>query len=145
MYPTTPEERQVYEQLVRYFRAIDEGDFADAAHLMARATVRTSEGTWQGPSGGAELLTRLRLYDGRPATKHLMSTWDIHFEAAGIVAKSLVYVLVLQATEELPLSLIRATRYADTFVKDENTWYLSERDTTVGELTGDLRHHVSPV
>jgi len=145
MYPTTLDERQIYEQIVRYLRAIDEGDFATAAQFVARATLRTSEGTWRGGVEGVGLFTRLRLYDGRPATKHLMSTWDVDFDGAGTVAKSLVYVLVLQATGDLPLSLIRASRFADTFVKDERGWYLAERDARVGEHTGDLSHHQLPI
>lgn len=143
MYPTTPDERAIYEQEVGYCRLVDDGDFDGAARLCARATVKTSEGVWHGEAEVRHLLAQIRLYDGRPRTKHLLSVCDIQFAEHEEAATALVYVLVLQATDDLPLRLVQAKRFADVFLKDGDRWYLSTRDASVGELDGDLRHHVA--
>ena len=142
MYPTTADERQIYEQHIRYLRLLDGGQFEDAARLFARAVVRTPEGTWEGEHGAREALGRIILHHGSPRTKHLMSTCDIVVRTDDEQASTLIYVLTLQATASLPLQLIRATRFSDTFVKDSGIWYLTERDETVGRRDGYLSEHL---
>ena len=142
MYPTTADERQIYEQHVRYFRLLDEGQFDDAARLFARAVVRTPEGTWEGEPGAREALDHIILHDGSPRTKHLMSTCDIVVRTDGQQASTLVYVVTLQATANLPLQLIRATRFSDTFVKDSGFWHLTVRDETAGRRDGYLSEYL---
>jgi hypothetical protein len=142
MYPTTADERQIYEQHIRYFRLVDEGQFDEASRFFARAVARTPEGTWEGEHGAREALGHIILYAGSPRTKHLMSTCDIVVRTDGQQASTLMYVLTLQATASLPLQLIRATRFSDTFVKDSGFWYLTERDEATGRRDGYLSEHL---
>jgi hypothetical protein len=87
-------------------------------------------------------VNRIILHDGSPGTKHLMSSCDIQVAPGGREASTLTYVLVLQATSQLPLQLIRATRVHDKFVRDTGGWHLAERDETVGRRDGNLTQHL---
>jgi hypothetical protein len=142
MYPTTADEREIYEQEVRYFRLVDEGRFDEAARLFSGAVARTPEGTWEGEGGARAAFDGVILHDGMPRTKHLLSTCDIQISDDGRHASALVYVLILQATAHFRLQLVRATRFSDTFVNDGQGWYLVERDETVGRRDGDLSQHL---
>jgi hypothetical protein len=142
LYPTTTDERDIYAQEVRYFRLVDAGRFDEAVRFFRGAVVRTADGTWDGERGARTALDRIKLHGGTPRTKHLMSTFDIRVSDGGREAHTLVYVLILQATPEFPLQLIRAMRMADTFAKDGDGWHLVERDESIGTRDGDLTQHL---
>ena len=142
MYPTTPDERDIYEQYVIYYRHLDEGRFDDCSQFFAEASVHTPDGTWEGAGAARASLGRIRLHDGSPRTKHLLSTCDIVVGPEERQATALVYVMILQAAAGLPLRPIRVTWCDDVFVKNGERWRLTERDESIGRRDGDLTEHL---
>lgn len=131
--------------LHRYAECIDSGDFAGAASIFRRATVKAG--------GGAELVGAeameahwqrwVRVYPcGTPRTKHVVTNVIIEFGDDGTTAATRSYYTVFQATDVLPLQPICSGRYHDTFAKDAGGWYLTSRDYTLMDLTGDLSQHL---
>jgi hypothetical protein len=50
---------------------------------------------------------------------------------------------VLQATDELPLQIVAAGRYHDTFEQVDGSWRFSYRDYSMLDLKGDLSGHLN--
>ena len=59
----------------------------------------------------------------------------------GRTASTRSYFLVLQATEVLPLQVVIAGRYLDTFERADGAWRFTDR-LIVSELIGDLSQHI---
>jgi 3-phenylpropionate/cinnamic acid dioxygenase small subunit len=129
----------------RYAELIDLGDLDGVAALFADATW-TATGRTQ-PLRGAEQARRaydgVILYDGIPRTKHVISnvTIELADDAASADARS--YFTVLQAHPDLPLQVIIAGRYHDTFAKRDGGWQFASREI-LPDLLGDLSRHLAP-
>lgn len=130
-----------------YCRLIDAGDFAGLGALLARATLRTEDGTPL--ASGAEAVTAfyaglVRIHeDGTPMTQHLVANTVFHDPPGdGSVTATSTYV-VLQATPRLRLQPVIAGTYVDTFAPDASgRWHFTERRFGVGRA-GDLSHHLT--
>ncbi|TYL51772.1 nuclear transport factor 2 family protein [Nocardioides sp. BGMRC 2183] len=134
--------------LNRYCRLVDTGDFAGVGALMSRATLRSMDGVEL--AAGEEAVARMyativRLHeDGTSRTQHVVVNTvfdeayaDVH--ADGALATSTY--LVLQATGDLPLQPIATGGYVDTFARDSDGWYFTERRFAM-TLTGRLDQHL---
>ncbi len=123
---------------------IDAGDFAGLSALFTRATLRT-EGFDDVRRGAAEVRAlyegMVKLYDGKPSTQHVTTNIAIEVDDDALTATARSAYTVLQATAELPLHVVIAGRYADTFSRDASGWYFTERVISLG-LMGNLSAHL---
>ena len=62
-------------------------------------------------------------------------------ESAG-TATCRSYYTVLQQTETLPLQVIAAGRYHDTFARVDGAWGFASRDYSLFDMQGDLSQHL---
>jgi SnoaL-like protein len=131
--------------IYRYCDRIDRGDFAGLAQLFAHAELHVPAlpQPLRGVAAIEALYTRFtRLYPdtGTPKTRHVTS--NVIIEAQGEdAARAQSYVLVHQATPELPLQPIIGGRYYDRFVRVAGTWRFAERRMEI-DLFGDLSAHL---
>jgi 3-phenylpropionate/cinnamic acid dioxygenase small subunit len=127
-----------------YAERLDAGDFAGVAELFAEATLRTDG--QPGAARGREEVHALyaatvKLYGGRPCTRHVTTNLVIEVDPAGGTAAARSYFTVFQARPELPLQAIIAGRYRDRFTRRDGVWRFAERVICI-ELVGDLRFHL---
>jgi 3-phenylpropionate/cinnamic acid dioxygenase small subunit len=134
-----------------YAERVDGGDLEGVAELFAHATYRAAlaDGTITTFSGRDEVLTCLRgmvrLYDGKPSTKHVTTNLVIDVEGDSDDPRSATcrsYYTVLQARPDLPLQPIVAGRYHDTFVRDGERWRFTDR-LIFTDLVGDVSTHLT--
>ena len=124
-----------------YARLLDAGDFDGLAALFEHATWRSAaHGTvLHGTSEVRSVYDRIRLHDGSPRTKHLITNLSIDIEPGGESASSHCYFTVLQGiTAGNPIEITVAGQYIDTFEKIQATWRFADRLFIV-DLEGDQR------
>lgn len=132
--------------LHRYAEAIDDGDFAGVADLLADAEIVDPTGTVIA-AGRDEVLalyeaTTRRYEDGTPRTQHLVTNVIVEVDPADrqrATARS--RFTVLQATDGLSLQPIVAGRYEDAFAVIDGRWRFVRR-LMRPTLLGDLSHHL---
>jgi 3-phenylpropionate/cinnamic acid dioxygenase small subunit len=131
--------------LYRYCDCMDRGDFNGAAALFAHADLHVPARAE--PLRGAEAIAAMytqftRVYpDTRtPKTRHVTS--NVIIEPAGEgAARAQSYVLVHQATDQLPLQPIISGRYYDRFERVGGAWRFCERRMEM-DLFGNLSAHL---
>jgi len=126
-----------------YAGRLDAGDFEGVAALFEEATWR-SESTGEVRRGREEVRAvyeRVRLYDGSPRTKHLITNLTIDVEPDVDRAAAECCFTVLQGIEAgEPIQIILSGRYVDRFERSAGVWRFSDRLFIV-DLTGDLGRH----
>jgi 3-phenylpropionate/cinnamic acid dioxygenase small subunit len=129
----------VTDLLYRYAELIDAGDFDGVGELLGR-------GNFMGVSGASSIAklfatTTRRFPDhgNTPRTRHLVQNPIVDVDGDSASARSTF--CVVQGTETVPLQPIVVGRYADTFARDEDGWYFTERKVDV-ELVGDVSAHL---
>ena len=129
-----------------YAERLDAGDLDGVARLFDRAVWRSP----QHPDGlrGAEAVRRVydgvRLYDGSPRTKHVISHLVVEVDAddgAGSASARCSFT-VLHAVGAGAARPILSGRYHDTFACDGTAWHFTGR-TTLVDLVGDVSGHFS--
>lgn len=128
-----------------YAELLDTGDFAALGRLFERATVRVHGSGRQ--AQGAEAARRMlvgsvRLYDGIPSTKHLITNLIVELAGDRQSATVRSYYAALQACEGLSLQPIIAGRWHDRLERDGDQWFFVER-LIYPDLIGDLRFHIT--
>jgi 3-phenylpropionate/cinnamic acid dioxygenase small subunit len=141
-----PDAREAITALVHgYAEKLDDGDLEAVARLFRGATYKAAGA--EARRGEAEVLAvlrrRVRLHDGLPRTKHVISNLVIEVDEGGGTAAARSYFTVLQATARLPLQPILAGRYHDRFVCEDGAWRFAARTVHI-DLTGDLSEHLAP-
>jgi hypothetical protein len=129
----------------RYCDRLDRGDFAGVGALFAHADFYVPAAP--GPIRGAAVVESLyarytRLYpdSGTPKTRHV--TTNLIIEPEGLdAARAQSYVVVFQATDELPLQPVIACTNQDRFARVDGSWRFSERRIEIN-LSGDLSVHL---
>ncbi len=139
--------REIEHLLYLYAERIDDGDFAGVGALF-------EHGAFFGVRGAAavqalyEATTRRHPVPGRdgpgtPRTQHLVSNVVVEVDDEAGTAASRSRFQVLQATETLPLQVVAAGRYRDTFHRVDGTWWFRSREADV-DLLGDVSQHLLP-
>jgi 3-phenylpropionate/cinnamic acid dioxygenase small subunit len=126
-----------------YAELIDAGDLAGAAALFRHGHV---------VSGGERIVGEdaivamwrgwMRLYDGRPRTRHIITNPIITLDEGGAAAACRSQYTVLQATDTLPLQPIITGRYHDRLRIIDCAWCFVERNYAEIDLTGNLGGHL---
>lgn len=136
--------RQVENLLYAYAERIDSGDLAGVAELFRHGRIEAAPGV---VFEGAEAVRSMydaatRLYDdGTPRTRHVTTNVAVEVDRATGTATSHAYYTVFQQTDDLPLQVIVAGRYHDSFHRVDGEWCFEVREMFV-DLTGDLSHHL---
>ena len=130
---------QITELLYRYAELIDAGDFDGVGALLGR-------GNFMGVAGAEAIATlfatttrRFPEHGNRPRTRHLVLNPIVDIDADSARARSTF--VVVQQTDTVALQPIVVGRYADTFARDEQGWYFTERRVDV-EMVGDVSDHL---
>ena len=146
----TPQERIDAEQAIArivydYARAVDTGDFERLRHIFRHGRVRVHgvDGEHTGGDGVVDMFQRYTKFfdDGTPSTKHVTTNLLIDVEDSGQRATSWSYFTVLQARPELPLQIVIAGRYLDTWEPRDGGWALVDRFEYC-DLIGDMSQHI---
>jgi 3-phenylpropionate/cinnamic acid dioxygenase small subunit len=126
-----------------YASRLDAGDLDGVSALFEHATWR-SESTGEVLRGREEvraIYERVRLYDGSPRTKHLISNLSIDVEPDVGRATAECCFTVLQGVDPGdPIQIVLSGRYVDRFERVAGVWRLADRLFVV-DLTGDLARH----
>jgi len=132
--------------LYRYAELMDLGDLEGVAALFARAEVKVGGGAIV---HGAEPMLELwranvKIHPcGTPRTKHVITNAIVEVDEAAGSAACRSYYTVLQATPDLPLQVIGAGRYHDTFARDaQGAWHFATRDYSMFDSVGNLAEHL---
>jgi 3-phenylpropionate/cinnamic acid dioxygenase small subunit len=146
--PPEPLYASIARLVFGYAERLDAGDLDGMAELFAKADVVT-----QGPDGPAVISGKKAVFDafdgsvrrfadGTPATQHVTTNLivDPGQELGTATARS--YFTVLQSTEKLPLQVILAGSYQDSFILDDDGWRFAERRIRI-ERVGDLSEHLT--
>ena len=125
-----------------YAYTFDGGDFDAFAALFEHGTLHLTG--VDDPATGSAAVRRLIdrcviLYDGKPATNHLMH--NLVVDVDGDTARASTYVQVLQGGPDFPLQTIATAIYHDVLHRHDGTWTFAER-VTEGSLRGDLSRHL---
>jgi 3-phenylpropionate/cinnamic acid dioxygenase small subunit len=127
-----------------YAELLDTGDIEGLGRLFTAATLRR-QGTSE-ELEGAQAVQRLiedsvHLYDGIPATKHLITNLIVEVDHDRRSATARSYYTAFQARPELPLQPIIAGRWHDRFEREGDDWRFADR-LIYTDLVGDLRFHI---
>ncbi len=127
-----------------YAYTFDSGDFDAFAALFEHGTLHL-RGV-DDPATGSAAVRRLVdrcviLYDGIPATNHLMHNLVVDIDDDGETAHASTYVQVLQGLPDLPPQTIATGIYRDVLRRRDGAWTFAER-VIDGSLRGDLSRHL---
>jgi ketosteroid isomerase-like protein len=143
MAPVPSDEQAITALIHAYAERLDEGDLDGVAALFAEATWRTPARAE--PLRGAAAVRRayagVRLYDGRPCTKHVLTNVTVEVAPDAATARARSYFTVLQARPDLPLQPIICGRYHDAFTRGPDGWRFADR-LILPDLIGELSHHL---
>jgi 3-phenylpropionate/cinnamic acid dioxygenase small subunit len=128
--------------LYRYAEAFDDGDFVGAARLFDRGCLIAGGKT----ISGVEAITAMwrqwvRLYDGKPRTRHITTNPIIEIADDGQSATCRSQWTVIQATEDFAMQLVGSGRYHDTFALMDGAWHFTERTYAKVDMAGDTSAH----
>jgi len=136
--------REIENLVYAYAERIDAGDLVGVGELFRNGRIEAAPGV---VFEGADQVRGLyegatRLYDdGTPHTKHVTTNVAVEVDDEAGTATARSYYTVFQQTDALPLQVIIAGRYRDTFHRVEGEWWFDTRQMFV-DLTGDLSHHL---
>lgn len=128
--------------LHRYAELVDGGDFDEVGELFERARVFMSGPAGDavaGPAVAAIMRRFVRLHDGVPRTRHIVTNSIFEFDGHTASARSSYVVLQILAA---PLIIVTG-RYHDRFARDgaSDEWYFTERVIHV-DAVGDVSGHL---
>lgn len=137
-------ETVILNLLHRYAEMVDNGDFDGVSSLFGRARVYMSgplDDAVPGESVGAVMRRFVRLYDGVPQTRHVITNTIIEMADDRMTATTRSYFTVMQIIS-VP-EIIVVGRYHDRFSRAGNseTWHFTERIIMV-DAVGDVSNHL---
>jgi hypothetical protein len=127
-----------------YALLLDGGDMDAVAALCARSTWRSEPAgrVLRGSEEVRPIYAQVKLYEGVPRTKHLLTNLTVDVEPGASTASAHCYWTVLQNMEPgNPVEIILSGQYVDTFEKAEGAWRFADRLIKV-DLTGDASRHM---
>lgn len=138
-----PDRAEIAALVQSYASLLDAGQLDDVAALFEHATWRsTATGTTlQGTDQVREVYSRVRLYDGSPRTKHLITNLSVEVEDGADTAAAECYFTVLQGVVPgEPIHVILSGRYVDRFERVNERWRFADR-LFIADLIGDQSRH----
>lgn len=138
--------REAIERLLyAYSDTIDRGDFEATAQLFGDDGLYGMLGS--GAAQGAQQVLAtfqrsVRLYDGVPRTRHIVTNVIIDVEPGAITGTAQSYVHVMHQPPGMPLVPIAAGTYHDRVHLVNGDWRFAERRMHI-ELVGDMTTHLT--
>lgn len=125
-----------------YCEVMDAGDFEGLGQMFADA--RLIDHKEREIARGAAAVTELwkamvRLYDGSPRTRHLVSGPVIEVDGDSATCRS--SYLVMQLPPDGGLIPVAAGRYRDTFARTDGRWHFTVRQMFLDQ-PGDMSRHM---
>lgn len=135
-------ESDIARLIYTYCYLMDAGDFDAVGNLFANATWQLSpEQVTTGKTEIVELLQgAMRLYDGKPGTRHVVTNILTDVADDGLTAHSFSYIHTTQVVEGFPLQLIFQGRFEDHFTCVDGGWQFTSR-LAHADGAGDMSHH----
>jgi len=131
---------EITELLYRYAELIDAGDFDGVGKLLGRGNFMGVAGAETIAALFAKTTRRFPEHGNTPRTRHLVLNPIVELD--GDTARARSTFCVVQQTETVPLQPIVVGRYADTFARDDNGWYFTERVVDV-QMVGNVSDHLN--
>lgn len=130
--------------LYRYAMLFDDGAFVEAAHLFDAGGVVAEGHVIKGAENIAAMWsTWVKLYDGKPNTRHITTNPIIALSDNGQTATCQSQWTVIQAAPGYPLQIVASGRYEDKFAIIDDAWAFIERRYAQSDLAGDLSAHLN--
>jgi 3-phenylpropionate/cinnamic acid dioxygenase small subunit len=130
----------VTELLYRYAELIDAGDFDGVGTLLGRGTFMGVAGPGHIGELFAKTTRRFPEHANTPRTRHLVLNPIVELD--GDTARARSTFCVVQQTDTVALQPIVVGRYADSFARDADGWYFTERLVDV-QMVGDVSDHLN--
>ena len=138
--------REAIERLLyAYSDTIDRGDFEATAQLFGDDGLygMLGSGAAQGTQQVLATFERsVRLYDGVPRTRHIVTNVIIDVEPGATTGTARSYVHVMHQPPGMPLVPIAAGTYHDRVHLVNGDWLFAERRMHI-ELVGDMTTHLT--
>ena len=140
-------ETAITSLLYRYAEEVDAGRFEGlATGLFAHARFVVAPPPAEPIDGAAmaDLMARttIRYSDGTPRTRHVITNPIVTVDEAAGTATCRSYYTVMQQVGDLPLQPVVCGHYHDTFVRVDGEWRFHQRDYTLMDLVGDVSRHL---
>jgi 3-phenylpropionate/cinnamic acid dioxygenase small subunit len=127
-----------------YAERLDAGDLDGMSALFEHATFRSADRQMI-LTGSAEVRAAfagsVMFHDGTPATQHVTTNLYVDEDADGRRAIAHSAFTVLQATATLPLQIVCAGRYTDSFERTDDGWRFADRIVDI-RFFGDVSQHI---
>lgn len=138
----------VHDEIARllyvYAERVDAGDFDGVSDLFADATYRTegAEAVLSGDEVGATMARTVKLYDGRPRTKHVVTNVIVEPDDGDPdTARARSSFTVIQDPPGQAPAIVVTGRYHDRFTRTAGAWHFADRLITIDQV-GDLSSHL---
>lgn len=128
--------------LYTYAMRFDDGDFDGAAALFDHGSVLAGGQRITGRDGILAMWRNwVKLYGGKPLTRHITTNPIIELGADGWTATCQSQWTVIQAAPGYPLQIVASGRYRDRLVRNADGWHFIEREYLQTDLVGDSSAH----
>ena len=136
---------EITNLVYRYNEYIDNGDLAGAAAMFKDAKLKIRD--FDDLQDGTAVLPMLEKFviiypDGTPKTKHIVTNPIIEIDEVGGTANTRSQYTVFQATEHVPMQVIAAGGYHDSFKRVDGKWCFSYRNYTLFNMVGHISGHL---
>ena len=143
---TSGAERSILNLLFTYAERVDAGDFDGVSRLFDGAQVFMAgpdQPAVPGSMVGAVMARFVKVYDGIPRTKHLVTNSIIEADGPSSVAARSQFTVLQDVPGVLPLQVVASGRYHDRFATDDGTtWRFVERVMLV-DAHGNVSAHLN--
>lgn len=130
---------EITELLYRYAELIDAGDFDGVGDLLGRGSFMGVPGASSIAKLFATTTRRFPEHGNTPRTRHLVQNPIVAVDGDTATARSTF--CVIQQTDTVALQPIVVGRYADSFARDDDGWYFTERTVDI-QMLGDVSDHL---
>lgn len=143
---TSGAERSILNLLFTYAERVDAGDFDGVSRLFDGAQVFMAgpdRPAVPGSMVGAVMARFVKVYDGIPRTKHLVTNSIIEADGPSSVVARSQFTVLQDVPGVLPLQVVASGRYHDRFATDDGTtWRFVERVMLV-DAHGNVSAHLN--
>lgn len=143
---TSGAERSILNLLFTYAERVDAGDFDGVSRLFDGAQVYMAgpdQPAVPGSMVGAVMARFVKVYDGIPRTKHVVTNSIIEPDGTSTATARSQFTVLQDVPGVLPLQVVASGRYHDRFATDDGTsWRFVERVMLV-DAHGDVSAHLN--
>lgn len=143
---TSGAERSILNLLFTYAERVDAGDFDGVSRLFDGAQVFMAgpdQPAVPGSMVGVVMARFVKVYDGIPRTKHLVTNSIIEADGPSSVVARSQFTVLQDVPGVLPLQVVASGRYHDRFATDDGTtWRFVERVMLV-DAHGNVSAHLN--